>query len=201
MRLRNPGLLLLLYILLPIKTAAIGQIILCQFRAICAARQAEEQLCQELDKELDTELEANLNGVLRNLLRSLWFDRSNILAHAYIKTIAPHLDLDDYDLRKIRHKVANNQVEFSNHAVNKSIIYRIGVTEIGEIIATGRIVREYFNGRDRSGYLIYGLTQSQRLIYIKCSHFSRSLIKIITIHEIESGREEDNIAMRENNDG
>jgi hypothetical protein len=201
MRLRNPGLLLLLYLFLPVKTAAIGQILLCQFRSICAARQAEEQLHLELDKELDIELEPNLNEVVRNLLRSLWFDRGNTLAYAYIKSIAPQLGLDNYDIRKIRHKVAKNKIEFSNHAVSKSIMYRIGITEIREIIANGYIVSEYFNDKYHMGYLIYGLTQSQRSIHIKCSHFSRSLIKIIAVHELDSERGDSNIIRRENNDG
>lgn len=188
MKRRSPGLLVILYLFLPIKNLPSAQIILCHIKAIYAARQAEKKLYLDLDTDLD--LEDNIDKVVRELLISLWFDPGNAVACAYINLLAPHLGLFDYDLMEIRRKIANQKFEFSNHAVDRSIVDRIQVNEIEEIIANGQIVKEYSNSKYHSGYLIYGLTQSQRSIQVKCGHFNRPLIHIIDVSEMETEENE-----------
>ncbi len=46
---------------------------------------------------------------------------------------------------KIRRKVAENQFEFSKHAVDQSILRQIRVQEIKEAIANGRVIEDYPN--------------------------------------------------------
>ncbi len=186
---RKPGMLLVLYILLPVKTAPIGQILLCQVRALQAARIAEQNF------ELD--LENNPNETLKNVLRSLFFDPLNTTARAYVGLIAPQLGLFDYAIDKIRQKIVNNKFEFSNLALTSSIVDRIQVKEIKEVIANGRIVKEYFNGKDRSGYTIEGFTQTDRQIRIRCGNYTRSQIRIIAISEVDIELENDRYIIEE----
>lgn len=187
---RKPGMLLVLYILLPVKTAPIGQILLCQVRALQAARIVEQKF--------DLDLENNPNELLKNVLRSLFFDPLNTTARAYLELIAPQLGLFDDAIDKIRQKIANNKFELSNLAVTHSIVDRIQLKEIKEVIANGWIVKEYFNGKDRSGYAIEGSTQADRQIRIKCGNYTRSQIRIIALSEIDIELEKDRDIVEEN---
>jgi hypothetical protein len=189
---RKPGMLLILYILLPVKTAPIGQILLCQVRALQAARIAEQNF--------DLDLENNPNETLKNVLRSLFSDPLNTTARAYVGLIAPQLGLFDYAIDKIRQKIANNKFELSNLALTNSIVDRIQIKEIKEVIANGCIVKEYFNGKDSSGYAIEGSTQANRPIRIKCSKYTRSQMKIIALSEVDIELENDRDLIEENTD-
>lgn len=187
---RKPGMLLVLYILLPVKTVPIGQILLCQVRALQAARIAEQNF--------DLDSENNPNEALKNVLRSLFSDPLNTTAHAYLGLIAPQLGLFDYAIDKIRHKIANNKFELSNLALTKSIVDRIRVKEIKEVIANGCIVKEYFDDSYHLGYAIEGATQAHRLIRIRCSNYTRSQIKIIALSEVDIELENDREFIEEN---
>jgi hypothetical protein len=189
---RKPGMLLILYILLPFKNAAVGQMVLCQVRALQAARIVEQNL--------DLDLENNPNEALKNVLRSLFFDSLNTTARTYLGLIAPQLGLFDYAIDKIRQKIANNKFEFSSLALTNSIVDRIQVKEIKEVIANGCIVKEYFNGKDSSGYAIEGSTQAHRHIWIKCGKYTRSQIKIIALSEVDIELENDRYIIEENTD-
>jgi hypothetical protein len=86
-------------------------------------------------------------------------------------------------IAEIRHKVAENQFEFSKHAVDQSILRQIRVQEIREAVANGQIIEDYPDDKYGPSCLICGWTQVQRPIHIQCSYPSRPLIKIITVYE------------------
>mgnify|MGYP002777010716 CR=1 FL=1 len=83
----------------------------------------------------------------------------------------------------IRNKILQNQFEFSQHALNQSILRHISVTEIREAIASGEIIEEYPNDKYGASCLILGFTIKGRPIHLQCSYPSRPLIKIITVYE------------------
>ena len=83
----------------------------------------------------------------------------------------------------IRRKFAEEQFEFSKHAVDQSILRKIRVQEIREAIANGQVIEDYPDDKYGPSCLICGLTQAQRPIHIQCSYPSRPLIKIITVYE------------------
>ena len=186
---RKPGMLIILYILLP-KAVPSAQIVLCQVRALQAARRCEQNF--------DLDLENNPNKALKNVLKSLSFDPLNTTARAYLGLIAPQLGLFDYAIDKIRQKIANDRFELSNLALTNSIVNRIHVKEIKEVIANGCIVKEYSNGKYSSGYAIEGSTQADRLVRIKCGKYTRSQIKIIALSEVDIELENDRDIIEEN---
>lgn len=86
-------------------------------------------------------------------------------------------------IEKIRQKIAKKQFEFSQHAVDQSIIRHISVQELREAIATGDIIEDYPDDKYGPSCLILGFTAANRPVHIQCSYPSRPLVKIITLYE------------------
>ncbi|MBE9099697.1 DUF4258 domain-containing protein [Vacuolonema iberomarrocanum] len=97
---------------------------------------------------------------------------------------------------EIRHKFAEEQFEFSKHAVDQSIVRQIRVQEIREAIASGQVIENYPEDKYGPSCLICGFTQAQRPIHIQCSYPSRSRIKIITVYEPDPQRWNNNFTQR-----
>jgi hypothetical protein len=86
-------------------------------------------------------------------------------------------------LEEIRVKFAQDQFEFSKHAVDQTILRDISVREIREAIRNGEIIEDYPDDKYGSSCLIYGVTSKERPIHVQCSYPIRPLIKIITVYE------------------
>ena len=86
-------------------------------------------------------------------------------------------------IEEIRKKIAQNRFEYSQHAVDQSIIRHIGVSELSEAIAHGEIIEDYPDDKYGPSCLILGFTLEQRPLHIQCSYPSRPLVKIITLYE------------------
>ena len=83
----------------------------------------------------------------------------------------------------IRAKVANDQFEFSKHAVDQAILRGIRVQEIREAIAAGVVIEDYPGDKYGPSCLVLGFTDAQRPLHIQCGYPSRPLVKIITVYE------------------
>jgi len=86
-------------------------------------------------------------------------------------------------LEEIHQKILGNQYEFSEQALNQSILRKISVAEIKQAILQGNIIEDYPNDKYGASCLIFALTQQQRPLHIHCSYPTRSLIKIITVYQ------------------
>ena len=86
-------------------------------------------------------------------------------------------------IEEIRRKFAENRFEFSQHALDVSMIRHISVAEIREAIYNGKIIEDYPQDKYGPSCLIFGKTILERPIHIQCSHPSRDLIKVITVYE------------------
>ncbi len=83
----------------------------------------------------------------------------------------------------IRKKIRTGQFEFSKHAVDQSIIRRIEMQELHDVIANGIIIEDYPEDKYGPSCLIPGMTSKKRPIHIQCSYPSRPILKIITLYE------------------
>ena len=101
---------------------------------------------------------------------------------------------------EIRRKIAEDQFEFSKHAVDQSIVRSIRVQEIKEAITNGQVIEDYPNDKYGPSCLISGLTQANRPIHVQCSYASRPLIKIITVYEPDSNLWNNDFTRRRSND-
>ena len=86
-------------------------------------------------------------------------------------------------IEAIREKVLANAFEFSQHAVDQSILRRISVQEIRESIATGKVIEDYPDDKYGPSCLILGYAAGGKAIHVQCSYPARTLIKIITVYE------------------
>lgn len=86
-------------------------------------------------------------------------------------------------IEEIREKIAQNQFEFSQHAVAQSIVRRISVQELREAIANSEVIEDYPEDKYGPSCLILGFTLAGRPLHIQCSYPSRPLIKVITLYE------------------
>ncbi|WP_228024031.1 DUF4258 domain-containing protein [Synechocystis salina] len=86
-------------------------------------------------------------------------------------------------ITEIRRKFAQDEFEFSKHAVDQSILRRIQVQEIRMAIANGQIIEDYPYDKYGPSCLILGFTALQRPIHVQCSYPNRPLVKIITVYE------------------
>ena len=102
-------------------------------------------------------------------------------------------------IEDIQTKIANEQYEFSKHAVDQSIIRQIRLHEIVEAIANGQIIEDYPNDKYAPSCLICGVTQTGRTIHIQTSYPSRPLVKIITVYEPDPNKWNDNFTVRRTN--
>jgi hypothetical protein len=86
-------------------------------------------------------------------------------------------------IEAIREKMLANAFEFSQHAVDQTIIRRITVQEIRESIATGKVIEDYPDDKYGPSCLILGFTAVGKAIHVQCSYPARTLVKIITVYE------------------
>jgi Domain of unknown function (DUF4258) len=102
-------------------------------------------------------------------------------------------------IEEIRQKIADEQFEFSKHAVDQSILRNILVREVRESISNGQIIEDYPDDKYGESCLISVFTQAERPIHIHCSYPSRPLIKIITVYEPSLQRWNDDFTQRISN--
>jgi hypothetical protein len=86
-------------------------------------------------------------------------------------------------IEEIRHKITQNLFEFSQHAVDASLLWHISVQELCEAVAYGEIIEDYPHDKYGPSCLILGFTCAGRPLHIQCSYPSRPLIKIITLYQ------------------
>ena len=86
-------------------------------------------------------------------------------------------------IEAIREKVAANAFEFSQHAVDQTILRRISVQEIREAIRTGKVIEDYPDDKYGPSCLVLGFAANGKAIHLQCSYPSRPVIKIVTVYE------------------
>lgn len=84
---------------------------------------------------------------------------------------------------QIRAKIQADQFEFSQHAVDNSILRHITIQEVREALAQGEIIEDYPDDKYGPSCLVLGFTRSARPLHIQCSYPSRPLVKIITLYQ------------------
>jgi hypothetical protein len=90
-------------------------------------------------------------------------------------------------LDDIRAKIAARQYEFTKHAVDQTIIRDISVAEMEEAVSNrSEVIEDYPDDKYGPSCLILGFTKSGRPLHIQSSHPTRTLVKIVTVHEPNS---------------
>lgn len=91
-------------------------------------------------------------------------------------------------LAAIRKKFRAGRFEFSEHAVDQSILREISVSEVRDAIAKGEVIEDYPADKYGPSCLVLGYTGLGRPLHVHCSYPSRPIIKIITLYEPDPAR-------------
>lgn len=86
-------------------------------------------------------------------------------------------------VHEIRDKIARDEFEFSQQAVDQSIVRRISVRELREAMVRAEVIEDYPDDKYGPSCLVFGTTAAGRPLHIQCSYPSRPLLKIITLYE------------------
>jgi len=91
--------------------------------------------------------------------------------------------VEDNVIKQIREAFGENRYEYSQHAVDQSILRHITGNEIVEAIESGKIIEDYPEDKYGPSCLIFGRTVRGKPLHIQCSYPSRPKIKIVTLYE------------------
>ena len=86
-------------------------------------------------------------------------------------------------IEAIREKILAGAFEFSQHAVDQTILRRISVQETREAFGTGKVIEDYPDDKYGPSCLVLGFTAGGKAIHVQCSYPSRPIVKIITVYE------------------
>jgi len=89
---------------------------------------------------------------------------------------------------EIRAKVGRGEFEYSQHALDQSIMRDIRVDELREAVSRGELVEDYPDDKYGPSCLLLGFTRVGRPLHVQCSHPSRERIKVITVYEPDPSR-------------
>lgn len=83
----------------------------------------------------------------------------------------------------IREKVLKGAYEYSEHALDQSVLRKISTAEVVEAVKSGEVIEDYPKDKYGPSCLILGWTIQGRPLHIQSSYPSRELVKIITVYE------------------
>ena len=86
-------------------------------------------------------------------------------------------------IEQLQRMFADNRFEFSEHAVDASIVRHILLQEMREAVETGEVIEDYPQDKYGPSCLVYGTTQAGRPIHVHCSYPTRDPVKVITVYE------------------
>lgn len=87
-------------------------------------------------------------------------------------------------IEELKTKISRRLYEYSKHAVDQSLIRRIGVHEVEEAFRNQcEIIEDYPDDKYGPSCLILGFTGLNRPIHVHCSYPMRDLVTIVTIYE------------------
>lgn len=91
-------------------------------------------------------------------------------------------------IEDIRTKFASNEFDFSQHAVDQSILRHLSVQECREAVMNGVIIEDYPNDKYGPSCLLFGHTDAGRPLHIQCSYPYRPRLIVITLYEPDPAR-------------
>lgn len=92
------------------------------------------------------------------------------------------------DLDAIKLKFQRNEFEFSQHAVDQTLLRHISVQELREAIATSEVIEDYPMDKYGPSCLLLGFTLADRPLHAQVSYPERPLVKVVTVYQPDEKR-------------
>ena len=89
---------------------------------------------------------------------------------------------------EIRAKISRNEFEYSQHALDQSIVRLISVKELREAVTTSELIEDYPDDKYGPSCLLLGHTEAGRPLHVQCSYPTRPQVKVITVYEPDPSR-------------
>src|SRR5687767_6134476 len=91
-------------------------------------------------------------------------------------------------LNEIRAKVGRDEFEYSQRALDQSIVRDIRVDELREAVGTCEVIEDCPDDKYGPSCLLLGFTRAGRPLHVQCSYPSRDRVKIITVYDPDPSR-------------
>lgn len=104
------------------------------------------------------------------------------------------------DLEGIKARFRRGELEFSQHAVDQTLLRHITVREVREAVEAAEVIENYPGDKYGPSCLLLGFTTAARPLHIQVSHPARPLIKVITVYEPDPERWVEHRYRRSRND-
>ncbi len=92
------------------------------------------------------------------------------------------------DLDGIKVKFRRGEFEFSQHAVDQTLLRHIAVRELRDAVEAAEVIEDYPNDKYGPSCLLLGFTAAARPIHVQVSYPTRPIIKVITVYEPDPDR-------------
>ena len=92
------------------------------------------------------------------------------------------------DLDAIKTKFQRRELEFTQHAVDQTLLRHITVEELCEAIEVSEVIEEYPADKYGPSSLLLGFTAATRPLHVQVSDPSRPVIKVITVYQPDPER-------------
>lgn len=95
---------------------------------------------------------------------------------------------DVVDLDAIKARFQRGELEFTQHAVDQTLLRRITVQELREAVEVAEVIEEYPTDKYGPSCLLLGFTAAARPLHVQVSDPSRPVIKVITVYQPDPQR-------------
>lgn len=92
------------------------------------------------------------------------------------------------DLDAIKAKFQHGEFEFTQHAVDQTLLRDITVQELREAVEAAEVIEEYPVDKYSPSCLLLGFTNATRPLHVQVSDPSRPIIKVITVYQPDPER-------------
>jgi hypothetical protein len=92
------------------------------------------------------------------------------------------------DLDAIKARFLRDEFEFTQHAVDQTLLRGITVQELREAVAGAEIIEDYPDDKYGPSCLLLGRTRASRPLHAQVSCPSRPLIKVVTVYQPDPER-------------
>ncbi len=92
------------------------------------------------------------------------------------------------DLGGIKDKFRRGEFEFSQHAVDQTVLRRISVQELRETVEASEVIEDYPMDKYGPSCLLLGFTATSRPLHVQVSYPSRPILKVVTAYQPDPER-------------
>jgi hypothetical protein len=85
-------------------------------------------------------------------------------------------------IEAIRAKFAAELVDYSQHAVDESILRHIPVADVHAAVLTGEIIEDYPQDKYGPSCLVLGFARDGRPLHVHCTHPWRERLKVFILY-------------------